>query len=256
MADIEQMKKDDDDFEGERMCNPSSQKNVYFNREQLNKQIKLEPIRETADFKIFHEFDPSHRYGSGHDIAGGVGLDSSTSVFIDFDTVPARVVGTFRSDLIKPEAFGHEILREQELFPGSIAGVENNYGAEAILVLKQSNANLYTTQPKETRLSETQPTEYGWKTTALSKPKMLSALNKAIEDGLLDLNDIDLIRELKSYTRNDLIETVKDPRLTTRHFDLLMACAIAWMMKDFATLKVTKIYKQEETKPLYSDIGI
>ncbi len=256
MADIEQMKKDDDDFEGERMCNPSSQKNVYFNREQLNKQIKLEPIRETADFKIFHEFDPSHRYGSGHDIAGGVGLDSSTSVFIDFDTVPARVVGTFRSDLIKPEAFGHEILREQELFPGSIAGVENNYGAEAILVLKQSNANLYTTQPKETRLSETQPTEYGWKTTALSKPKMLSALNKAIEDGLLDLNDIDLIRELKSYTRNDLIETVKDPRLTTRHFDLLMACAIAWMMKDFATLKVTKIYHQEETKPLYDDIGI
>lgn len=256
MEDIEQMKKDDDDFEGERMCNPSATKNIYFNRQQLDKQAILQPIKESVDFKIFHKFDSMHRYGSGHDVSGGVGLDSSTSVFIDFDTVPARVVATFKSNEIKPEAFGHEILRQQEMFPGSIAGVENNYGAEAILVLKQKEANLYKTQPKDNKLGNTQPTEYGWKTTALSKPKMLSALNKAVEDGLIDLSDRDLIQELKSYTRNDLIETVKDPRLTTRHFDLLIACAIAWMMKDFAELPRIIKYEQEDLTPLYSDIGI
>lgn len=254
---IDYMKANDDDFEGERMCNPASSKNVYFDRDCLNKQVTIQPIKESAEFKIFHKYDPSHRYGSGHDIAGGVGLDSSTSVFIDFDTVPARVVATFKSNEIKPEAFGHEIVREQNMYPGSIAGIENNYGAEAILVCKQAEANLYKTQPKDNKLGKSQPTEYGWKTTQLSKPKMLSGLLKAIEDGLLDINDKDLLAELKSYTRNDLIENVTDPRLTTRHFDLLMALAIAWQMKDFATLKKAKvIYKQEKEELLRPDIGI
>ena len=254
--DIDYMKENDEDYEGERLCNPSATKNIYFNRETLDRQIKKEALRESAEFKIFNEFDASHRYGSGHDIAGGVGLDSSTSVFIDFETVPARVVATFKSNEIKPEAFGHEMYRQQEIYPGSIAGIENNYGAEAILVMKQKQAKLYKTQPKDNRTNTTQPTEYGWKTTSLSKPKMLSALAKAIEDGLLDLQDKDLIAELKSYTRNDLIETVKDPRLTTRHFDLLMACAIAWQMKDFAELPRVIKYEQEDLEPLRSDIGI
>lgn len=72
---------------------------------------------------------------------------------------------------------------------------------------------------------------------------MLAALSTAITDGLIALNDPDLIAEAKSYTRNDLIENVRDPRLTTRHFDLLMACAIAWQMKDYA--KVVKNEEQE-----------
>jgi len=78
---------------------------------------------------------------------------------------------------------------------------------------------------------------------------------KAIDDGLLELSDPALIAELKSYTRNDLLENVKDPRLTTRHHDLLMACCIAWQMKDFATVKTINTYIEPEPEPLYSDIG-
>lgn len=257
MADIERMKKNDDDFEGERMCNPSSSKNVYFDREMVNKQIAILPVRESAEFKIFYEFDPMHRYGSGHDVAGGVGLDSSTSVFIDFDTVPARVVATYQNNKIKPQSFGHEILRQQNIFPGSIAGVENNYGTEAILVLKLAEANLYITEAtKDSRIEQAQQTTYGWNTNQLTKPKMISALLKALEDGLLDVNDIALILELKGYTKNDLIEWIRDPRLTTRHFDLLIALAIAWQMKDFAELKKIIKYEDAEVEPLYSDIGI
>ena len=67
---------------------------------------------------------------------------------------------------------------------------------------------------------------------------MLFAFGKAVNDGLLELNDPALIDEAKSYTRNDLIDSEKDPRLTTRHFDLLMAAAIAWQMKDVSQIKV------------------
>ena len=77
-----------------------------------------------------------------------------------------------------------------------------------------------------------------------TKPKMLFALAKAIEDGHLALNDPALIAEARSYTRNDLMDTEVDVRLTTRHFDLLIACAIAWQMKDFA--QVNKIIEDEQ----------
>ncbi len=244
---IEQMKKNDDDFEGEKMCEPSASKDVYFPRDILEDMNPVSPIKESAQFKIFYEYDPSHRYGSGHDVAKGVGLDSCTSVFIDFDTLPARVVGTFRSNTIKPEVFGDEIYREQLLYPG-IAGIENNYGTEAILRMKQLNGNMYTTIKSDKTIAERKTTEYGWNTNALTKPKMMAGVLKAIVDGLLELTDKDLIAEFKSYTRHDLLETIKDPRLTTRHFDLLIACAIAWQMKDFVYLP-----DEDEDFNLYSD---
>jgi hypothetical protein len=51
------------------------------------------------------------------------------------------------------------------------------------------------------------------------------------------------------------MEKNDDPRLTTRHFDLLIACAIAWQMKDFAEVKKVQELP-EEPKNIYDDIGI
>ncbi len=68
----------------------------------------------------------------------------------------------------------------------------------------------------------------------------MSDFRKACNDGLVALNDKDLIQEAKSYTRNDLIDNSPDPRdvsNATRHFDLLCAAAISWQMKDTATVK-------------------
>ena len=71
---------------------------------------------------------------------------------------------------------------------------------------------------------------------------------KAVVDGHLELSDKDLIAEARAYTRDDLMDRDDDVRLTTRHFDLLIAGAIAYWMKDFATVKqeVESNYKQEE----------
>ncbi len=231
---IDQMKKVDEDFWGERMCKPSAGKDVLFNRETVERQISKDPIRETAGFKIYKEFDPQHRHGSGHDVAGGVGLDSSTSVFINFDVIPAQVTATFHSNEIKPEAFGYEIKRESDIFGGCIAGIENNKFDATIQVAKQESVNLYMTEGKPTATNSSPPSNYGWNTNSLTKSRMLLSFSKAVEDGLIDLNDPDLVAECKSYTRNDLIDNVKDSRLTTRHFDLLIAACIAWQMKDHA----------------------
>jgi hypothetical protein len=100
---VEQILDEADDAEGEYLCVPSAGADVFFDRAALDGQERKQPRRVIAGLKIFHEFNPSHRYGAGHDIGGGVGLDSSTSVFIDYQTIPNRVVATYANNTITRE---------------------------------------------------------------------------------------------------------------------------------------------------------
>lgn len=251
-----------DDPSGEYLENPAASKDVLFDRESIDKQVRLAPIREIAGFKMFKPYDPSHRYALGADVAGGVGLDSSTTVVIDFDTIPVQVVGTYHNNTIQPDAFGDEIARQGDRFGECLVAPEkNNHGHATIGRLKQiyDRGKIYRTQRKEDKVDLQRPVEYGWETNAITKPKAMFALSKAIENGHIALNDPDLIAEARSYTRNDLMDGDIDPRLATRHYDLLTACAIAFQMKDFAT--VSDLHNQDESeyepeKPHYAGIGV
>lgn len=224
-----------DDPAGEYLCVPSAGADVFFDRESVNKQEILIPIREIAGFKIFHEYDPSHRYGSGHDVGGGVELDHSTSVFIDFSTIPSRVVATYKNNTVKPDSFGDEIQHQADRFGEPLIAVENNKFDMCIGRLKQIYSNLYCMKEGSAKkIKPSKETQFGWNTNSDTKPKMLYALKKAVEDGHLELSDPDLVKELRSYTRDDLMDRDEDVRLTTRHFDLLIAAAIAYQMKDWA----------------------
>lgn len=235
--DLAILKAEVEDWEGDYLCQPSASKDIYFDRTMLDRMIPESPKKVVGGFKIYREYNPAHRYGGGHDVAGGVGLDSSASVFIDFDVLPAKVVATYASNEILPEAFGDAIYQQGNFYGGCIVAPENNKYDQAILRAKQLGANLYKTQGKITKIGYAPPTTYGWSTNSLTKNQMLASLAKAIADGLLDLTDGDLINEVRSYTRNDLIDTEPDVRLTTRHFDLVIALAIAWQMKDWAVAK-------------------
>lgn len=238
IEDINQMRIDDDDFEGERLCEPSASKDVVFDRASILAMPKLDVLKEVNGFRMYRLYDPSHRYASAHDVSGGVGLDSSTSVFMDFSMIPAQVVATYDNDSIKPDIFGDEIKNEAERYGECLVAPEkNNYGHATIGRLKQiyPKRKIFKTLAKQTKIeTPTEPTEYGWHTNALTKPKMIFDFSKAVADGLIALNCPRLIAEVSAYTRNDLMDADEDVRLTTRHFDLLIAAAICWQMKTFA----------------------
>lgn len=235
---IDIIKEKADDFEGEYLCSPSASKDVLFDRESIDNQIALQPIKISAGAKIFKHFDPSHRIAGGSDVAGGLGLDSSTAVFIDFDTIPAQVVLTYHNNEIRPSQFGHELARQGNMYGECLIAPENNAFDSAIETLSQVYPlhKIYAKESKDgTQIYSTTPRRLGWNTNPFSKPKMFNDLATAVENGWLLLNDEDLIREARSYTRNDVMDGDIDVRLATRHFDILTACCIAWQMKDFAT---------------------
>jgi hypothetical protein len=232
--DVNRIQNEAEDFEGEYLCKPSASMDVFFKREAIEKQVKKEPIDEIAGLKIYRKYDAKHRIGSGHDVGGGVGLDHSTSVFMDFDTYPIQVIATYKNNEIKPDEFAYEIARQCKRFGENYAGVEKNYGSTVdILKTIYDTSKMHRHYRNDQRIVFQNPTEYGWKTDKASKVKMLADIAKAVEDGIIELNDSDLIDECKNYSRDDLMDKEVDPRLTTRHFDLLTAAAICLQMNQF-----------------------
>lgn len=237
-ADVEDKLRKAEDPAGDYLCVPSAGADVMFDRNAINRQECKSPIETIGGLKMFHKYDASHRYGSGHDVAGGVGLDSSTTVIWDFSTNKSRVVATFKDNTIKPDTFGDQIKNDLNRYGACISAPENNnHGHATIGRLKQIYENIFFTEVDETRVGmPPKVRKLGWNTNADTKPRIIFALKKAVEDGHVELSDPDLIAELRSYTRDDLMDKDDDVRLTTRHFDLLMACAIGYQMKEFATV--------------------
>lgn len=238
---ISNLKKKTDNWEGEYLCKPSASKDVYIARESFDNMKPSLPIRTVGGAKIFKEYIASHRYGGGADVAGGLGLDSSASVIIDFSTVPANVVLTYNSNTILPEAFGSELYNQSNMYGGCIFAPENNKYDTATFKYKDLGGNVFMQQKNVIKVIEAKPTTYGWNTNSLTKNKMLSELKEAIESGLINLNDEDLINEAKMYTRNDVLDNPSDVRLVTRHFDLFTALAIAWQMIHESRPQKTKV---------------
>jgi hypothetical protein len=239
---INKIRESADDFEGEYLNEPSAGADVYFDRATLDNQTVRVPIKEIAGRKIFFNYNPAHMYGTGSDVGGGIGLDHSADVTIDFSTLPARVVSTFKDNTLKPDLYGHELLQQGRRFGECILGVENNKFDTVINVLRtQDYPNIYFTEIKSTRAGLPPKTRtYGWNTNGATKYTMMAELKSAVEDGQLELSDPDLIAELRSYSRDDLMDRDEDVRLTTRHFDLLIACAIAYQMRKYAEVSKPK----------------
>lgn len=223
-----------DDFEGEYLCKPAASKDVYFDRTAVDKQKEKEVIEEVGGLKIFVKYRPENRQAGGHDIGGGVGLDHSASVYMDFDQFPVQVIATRKSNEIKPDAYAHVIAKDGKRFGECYQAPEKNYGSTLdILKMIYPTAMIHRTYDPSPDIISQNPREYGWHTNAATKPMMFADFCAAVEKGLIDLNDPDLIAEVRSYTVGDLMDRDADPRLTTRHFDLLIAACICWAVRKY-----------------------
>jgi len=220
-------------FETEMMNNPAKAGDNIFDRGVMDNKKKLcyEPTDVSAGFKTWAEYIPTHRYAIGADTAEGIGRDASASVIIDFSTMPAKVVGTYKSSTISPDLFGYELIRQGNLFGKCLIAPELNntgYGTIAILGENYPDSKIYRHVVRD-KVTNVETSKLGWSTNAGTKSSMIMELKTAVEEGLLEIPDIDLIEECRHYQRRNM-STRKKPGMT-RHFDLLVALAIAWQMK-------------------------
>lgn len=242
-------------YEVEMLLDPVAAGSPFFDRAIIERLIAqcADPLENKAEFLIWKPYDPSHAYGIGADTGKGNGGDHSTSVLIDFNTIPARQVGSYANNLIPADQFAHELKRQGDMFGTCLIGPEKNSesGGSCLTTLKMIYPVdwIYRQVPTD-RLTD-KPLgsgELGWETNTATKYTILNDLRTAIEDGHLVINDLRILLECKSFTHTDADDLGRTRQgHFTNHFDLLMACAIAWAMRKYARVKEVKTdYQQPE----------
>jgi len=255
---IELMKADSEDWYGEYLCDPTHADASFFDRQKIDydiQQIK-QPHRESAGIKYWGSYLPHHRYGIGADTSEGIGKDANTFALFDFGSHPndvAVLVATYFNNRIPPDLFGHELVRIGSEFGNCIIAPEANNTGHATIAAMRGYNNIYSEIREGNRMIRVTD-KLGWRTTRKSKPQMLFDFRKDYNDGLIKIYDINVLKEMRSYTTADLSDS--QASMVTRHFDLLIAVVIAYQMRRHARITYQSYDELVEDEPLYADIGL
>lgn len=229
-------------FQVEMMNNPGASGDYYFDRNKVRelmakcKMIAYEPVSVKAGFKLFKVYDARHRYAIGADTAEGTGGDSNASALIDFSVTPKQLIGSYANNQEPPHTFAWTLKRQADEFGGCFIVPEINNTGYATLseLISLSYWNMYVREVKNKTTDKMQK-EYGWRTTEGSKSEILAQFKTAVEDGELEIMDLEVLEEMYHFTRQHVRMTKKEPGMT-RHFDKLIAACLAWEGRHHATL--------------------
>lgn len=245
--DVEKIKNDsktpdgqDVDFYGEFMCDPKRAKNKFFDVESIEESIKncRSHKSEVAGVKYWAVYAPNHRYGQGSDHSEGIGADSNALVGFDFTT--GEQIYSYANNMISPDLAAHEFARVGREFGNCIYApeVNNKCGGTVITTLKSlPYQNIYQEVIEDKKTKKTTQ-KLGWDTNSKTKYNMFYEFRTDWNDGLIKINDKELLKEMKAYSNADLQESTVG--LITRHFDLLTAAVIAWQMRKYASVTSTE----------------
>lgn len=245
-------------YEVEMLLDPVAAGSPFFDRDKVNEALARakDPKEDSAGFLTWDAFNAAHRYAIGADTAKGNGGDSNASVLIDFATMPNRQVGSYANNMIAADQFAYELKRQGNKYGGCLIAPEKNSesGGSCLTTLKMIYpADWIFRQVPLDRVADKPLAsgELGWETNSATKYMILDAFRTAFDDGLLTINDRRILLEMRSFTYSDADELGKN-RVGhfTKHFDLLMASAIAWEMRKHARVRepqnVSSSYQQGE----------
>jgi len=220
----------------------SSSVDNFFDVNGIRKRLLLDvtpPIETINGWEIFEKYNKKHRYAIGADPSEGIKRDYSAAILIDFSyrldnyQIVPKVVARFKSNTVDPLDFAHVLADMGNMYGTCMIGPErNNMGIATIGKLQEIYGNIYKQRIKD-RVEEKETDRYGFLTTASTKPELMSQLKAAINDFGLLVPDSHILKECELYGMNDF-KRIKGDDNVTSHFDLIMAMAIAWELRNYA----------------------
>jgi hypothetical protein len=178
--------------------------------------------------EVWREPDAMHAYVMGVDTAEGLGHgDYSCVQVLDVGTGEQVAIWHGR---IPPDALAVEVTRLGLWYRDALCCVEsNNHGLTTITILRQLGYPRLFRQRSLNRTTNKVSQEFGWRTTRTSKPLMIDDLGMALRNDELSIFDVNTIRELRTFTRNDRGTMSGSP-----FDDRVMALALANQMRKYA----------------------
>lgn len=197
---------------------------------ELKNKAKAKIPQEFKSWLFFDTIKPNHQYVIGADPSEGIGGDHSAASIIDFSYKIPRIIATFMDNTISPDLFAYELRTMGEKLNFALIIVErNNHGHATLQTLKGIYPMDYIYKEKITNKEEDQDTtKLGWSTNLATKPRMFYEFSTALNDGLLDIPSLQILKEASDFDRKHLSKLKTDDGESTKHFDLLTSAAIAY----------------------------
>ncbi len=203
---------------------------ILFDIIQVNKQRGITG-RKSNNWIYYRDYDASHVYGVGVDVAEGIGRDASAICIWDFTV--NEVVATYASNTIPPDILAYECVAGGSTYGNAVVAVErNNHGHATLSKLKEiyPNEKIYK-EFKDEKVGGQHTMKWGWNTNGATKPKMFYEMSTAVNEESVKINSENLLSEMRTYTSEQL-QVMKATADQTRHWDLLTACVIGWQMRN------------------------
>lgn len=216
--------------------------NKLFDVNKLNEQ-KIEEGMTVGDWVYYKKYNPLHTYVVGADPSEGIGGDNATIVVVDLTV--GEVVAVFCSKFTPPDVLAYEIAKiGREYGNAMVCPERNNHGYTTLVELNKVYNNIYE-EIVQDKITDKRTKKLGFTTSSTSKPRIMYNLNTAINEDELTINDRALLREMRTYQREDLNEMRHDEE-TIGHWDRLMALAIAWEMRNYVDYSLDRTKDQKE----------
>ena len=211
-------------------CDPTRTGDKFFDITKVKAMLEraTPPTKVSGLIRYWDVYNPSHRYGMGGDLSDGIGKDSCALGLFDFKQ--GKLVASADDNLTPPDLFTYEGVRLGGEFGNCIFAPETNNtcGGIAIRVLKEEQyPNIYQKEITD-KVNNVISTTLGWHSNRKTKPDMFYEFKKDFNDGLIEIPDERVLKEMLAFTKLDL----QDARSSaiTRHFDLLTSCFVEGTM--------------------------
>ena len=179
--------------------------------------------------------------GEGSDYFIGQVLDNTTGKQV------ARLRKEFDAD-----EYTRQMYCLGTMYNDALIGIEANYDTFPIKYLEKLGYKKQFVREREDTYTNNVVKAFGFKTTAVTRPLILSELQSIVNDHIELINDKDTLEEMLTFVRN---EKGRPEAQQGTHDDLVMALAIAYYIRTQQTMKVITP-QQIIQNNIYRDFGI
>lgn len=203
-----------------------------------------------GDFMFYEEPSQYAEYVIGGDASSGSGTDYSALVARDKSS--NKVVAIYHAKC-DPDELAYRAMVLGSFLNNAKVAIENDkFGFAANQKLITIYGNVYVARTYD-KTSNKITESFGWDTTKVTRPMILTQMQQEVREGTLQLMDQGLIRECLCFIKNP--DTGRAEAEQGKNDDLVIACAISGQMRADAPYRIPKEGGRELRRANQDDIA-
>ena len=223
-----------------------------FHASDLAKHVAQDPLRRSGDTLIWEEPLGGFFYVIGGDPAEGTGNDNSALCILNANT--GKQAAEYANNRIKPDEFADLTIRLAKQYNNALVVPEINSPAY-ISHLRRKYANLYRREVFD-QMTQKKTKALGWRTTAMSKKKLVEELEEAVREEDIQVTSSGLKKEMVTFVRTDEQGKQGYGAEGSNHDDRVIAVGLAVQgMKESPRMKRQETGSEIAKKKLQEWIG-